>query len=85
MIPGLEEVDAVVSHDVNNPVLEAEPSRPDVRPEVLEGLWLAESRKRVTHNVQDNFENPDGVFPVYSDPVLEVFEKLRIEDRFTAF
>jgi hypothetical protein len=85
MIPGLEEVDQVIPDQVNDPMLETEPPRPDSRPEILEGFGLSQTRERVAHHVQDNIQNADRIPPVGLDPMLKVLEKCRVEDRFTAF
>ena len=85
MIPGLEEVYPIIPYEVNDPVLETESPRPDSRPEIREGFGFSDSAERVAPHVQDDIQNANGVPPVYPDPVLEVLEKGRIEDSFTAF
>jgi hypothetical protein len=69
MIPRLEEVYAVVPYEIDDAMLEAEPPRPYIRSEILEGFGLAEPGEGVAQDVQDELEDPDGVFPVYPGPV----------------
>ena len=85
MIPGLEEDDAVVLHNIDDPMLEAQSPRPDIGAKIRERLGLAESRERVAENVQDQVENSNGVSFVIPDPKLEILKKLWPECQFTLF
>lgn len=42
VIPSLEEIDAIVRDEVDDPVLLSQASRPDIRAQMPEGLRLAE-------------------------------------------
>ena len=85
MIPGLEEYDAVVLHDIDDPVFEAQPPGPDIRADVFEGLRLPKSSEGVVENVQNQVENSDRVFFIILDPKLEVPKKLWPEGQLTLF
>jgi hypothetical protein len=85
MIPGLEKDDAAVLHNIDDPMLKAQPSGPDIGAEVLEGFGFAESCERVAENVQDQVENSSGVSFVIPDPELKILEELGTERQFTLF
>src|SRR2546430_5975948 len=81
VIPRLQEVDAIVAHEVDDPVLRREPATPHARPEVLQGFRLADPGERVAHDRLDDREGAAGSARIGLAPPREVVAKLRLEDR----
>ena len=48
-----QEVDSIVSHEVDKAVFLGDPARPDVRPEVLDGFGFTNAFEGVTHDCFD--------------------------------
>jgi hypothetical protein len=80
VIPGLEEVNAVVTNEIHDPVLGREPPAPDVGAEMLERLRLADSLERIAHHGLDDLERAPGGPWLGFDPPAEVFTELTLED-----
>lgn len=80
MIPGLEEVDAIVGDEVDDPVLLGQSSRPDIRAQMPEGLGLAEPGERVSHHRLYERDNLESDTPVVFDPVPKVFSELVLKN-----
>jgi hypothetical protein len=53
MAPPGQELDPLVQHSVHDPMLVRQSPRPQVRAAVLQGLWLADSPKRIQLNLAD--------------------------------
>ncbi len=81
VIPRLQEVDAIVADEVDDPVLGREPATPHARPEVLQGFRLADPGERVAHDRLDDRERAAGSARIGLEPPREVVAKLRLEDR----
>src|SRR6266513_2640183 len=81
VIPRLQEVDAIVADEVDDPVLGREPATPHTGPEVLQGFRLADSGERVAHDRLDDREGAAGSARIGLEPPREVVAKLRLEDR----
>ena len=64
MISRLQEIDAGVSHEVDDAVLEAQPPRPQPGSQIFERLGLADPLERVGHHIEDDVERPDSDLPV---------------------
>src|SRR5436189_1306941 len=81
VIPRLQEVDAIVADEVDDPVLGREPATPHTGPEVLQGFRLADSGERVAHDRLDDREGAAGSARIGLEPPREVIAELRLEDR----
>jgi hypothetical protein len=64
MVSHLEELDAVVLHEINDSVRLGETARPRGGSEVSERLGLANASKRIAQNRLDELEHPDGYPPI---------------------
>ena len=80
VIPGLEEIDAIVRDEVDHAVLLGQASRPDVRAQMPEGLRLAEPGERVRHDRFDERGDLESDTSVVFDPVPEVFSELVLKN-----
>ena len=81
VIPRLQEVDAIVADEVDDPVLGREPATPHVRPEVFQRFRLADPTERVAHDRLDDRQRAAGRARIRLDPPREVVAELRLEDR----
>ena len=81
VIPRLQEVDAIVADEVDDPVLGREPATPHVRPEVFQRFRLADPTERVAHDRLDDRQRAAGRARISLDPPREVVAELRLEDR----
>src|SRR5947199_5444902 len=81
VIPRLQEVDAIVADEVDDPVLGREPATPHVRPEVFQRFRLADPTERVAHDRLDDRQRAAGRARISRDPPREVVAELRLEDR----
>lgn len=80
MVAGLEEVDAIVSDEVDEPVFLSQTAGPDVRAEMPKGFRLPEPRERVGHDGLDEVDNFESDTSVVLDPVAKVFAELVLKD-----
>ena len=85
MIPGLEEIDAVVPDKIHDAVLLGQSSRPNARGKIFERFRFADSTNRIPHDCFDKSENTEGGSAVCFDPVLQVLNKFRLENSVTPF
>ena len=76
MVAGLEEVDAVVSDEVDEPVFLGQTAGPDVGAEMPKGFWLPEPRERVGHDGFDKGDDFESDPSIVLDPVTKVFSEL---------
>ena len=76
-----QEVDAVVSNEIDEAVLLSDPSRPDVGSEMLDGFWFADAREGVAHDGLDELEESESSAAVGLNPELQVFPEFVLEDR----
>ena len=79
MIAGLEEVDAVVSDKINQPVLLGQSPRPDPGSQVFQGFRFAPAFEGISHDGLDKRERPQSGFPVGLDPPADVFPEFALE------
>lgn len=80
MVSRLEEIDTVVTHEVDEAMFLGETPRPHIRPQVPEGFWLAESPKRFVHDGIDQIDDLGRHLAILLDPVPKVFAKLVLKD-----
>jgi hypothetical protein len=80
MISGLQEVDPIISHQIDDPMFLRESSRPDACVKVLERLRFAESVERITHDGLDQLQDAQSDLPVLLYPILEILSKLILKD-----
>ncbi len=83
MVPGLEEVDAFVSDQIDDAVLLRQAPRPHVGAEIFDGFGLADSLKGISAHRLDEIEAAQRGLPVGRDPVSQVFEELLLENRYS--
>lgn len=81
MIPPLEEVDPIVTDEINDTVFLREPARPDPGSQVLEWLGLSDSGERVAQDRLDQFQCPKRDLSIGLDPQLQIFSELRLKNR----
>ena len=80
MVAGLEEVDAIVSDEVDEPVFLGQTAGPDVGAEVPKGFRLSEPRERVGHDDFYKMKDFESDSSVVLDPVTKVFSELVLKD-----
>lgn len=80
VVAGLQEVDAILTDQVHDAVLLRQTPRPGPRREILEGLRLPDSLKRIAQDRLDQIERSQRDTPVGLDPVPQVFAKLPLKD-----
>ena len=79
MISRLQKINATLLHQIHDAVLLRQPSRPDIRSEVLQRLRFANARERVTHNRLNEIKGTQRYFAVYFNPITEVFATFRLK------
>ena len=84
MIPGLQEIDAIVSNEIDDSVLLGQASGPEPLPEIFQGLRLVYPRERIMYNRLDNRDDTQSNSPSILDPESQVLQKLLLENRFAA-
>lgn len=47
MVSGLQEIDTIVAHQIDEAMLLGEPTRPRSRGKIFEGFWFADSGKGI--------------------------------------
>ena len=80
MIAGLQEIDDLGGHPVDDPMLLGEPSRPGSPKEMLEWFRFPNPRKRITQDRFNQIEEAKRGLPVRLDPEPEVIEKFGLKD-----
>ena len=80
MVAGLEEVDAIVSNEVDEPMLLGQTPEPDVGTEVPKRFRLSEPREWVGHDSFDKGEDFESYPSVVFDPETKVFSELVLKD-----
>jgi hypothetical protein len=80
VIPSLEEIDAIVGDEVDDPVLLGQPSRPDIRAQMPKGFRLAQTGKGVRHDGLDERHDLESDAPVLFDPVSKVLSELVLKN-----
>ena len=58
VVSALQEIDAIVAHEVDDAVLLRESPRPGVSCEMAQRLRFADPAKRVSHDIFDENEDP---------------------------
>jgi hypothetical protein len=54
----LQEVHAIVADEINQSILACDTSRPDIRADLLQVLWLSDAGKGISHYSVDQIKNP---------------------------
>jgi hypothetical protein len=85
VIAAHEEVDPVITHQVEESMLLRDSTGPDVRTQVPERFWLSDSAEGVTYHRFDEIQHTEGNAPVDIDPVPEIFPKLVLKDTDSRF
>ena len=75
-----QEVDTVVSHEVDEAMFLRDAPRPDVGPKMLDGLRLSDASERVAHHCLNELEQSKGSAAIGLNPELEVLPELVLED-----
>jgi hypothetical protein len=70
MIASLQEVDALISDQVNDPMLLRQTTRPRASRQILQRFWLADSGEWITYDCLDQIERAQGNLAVGCHPVL---------------
>ena len=65
-----QEVDTIVTHEVDEAVLLGNATGPDVGPEMLDGFGLSDALKGVAHHRFDELEDPEGNAAIGLNPEL---------------
>jgi len=82
MVPRLEEINAVVAHQVDDAMLLREAPGPYAGSEVLQRLGPSDASKGVPHDSLYHIQRPQGNLAVPSHPVPQVFSELRMKHGF---
>jgi hypothetical protein len=85
MIPGLEEIDAVVADKINDAVFLGQSSGPDSWGKIFESFGFGDSSKRIPYYGFDQGENTEGNLAIGLDPIPKVLDEFRLEDCVTFF
>ena len=80
MISALEKVDALIGHDVYDPMLRGEAARPDIGTEMAQRLRFGYSFEWSTHNCLHDREHTQRGFAIVLDPPLQILSKLLLND-----
>src|SRR3954452_12353068 len=83
VIAGLKELDAIVRHEVNQPMLLRKSPGPRSGSQILQRLRLPDSREWVAKDGFNKVERTKRDFPFVSNPEAKVFPKFGMEHRYT--
>src|SRR3954447_7800352 len=83
VIARLKELDPIVRHEVDQPMLLRESSRPRSGSQILQRLRLPDSREWVAKGGFDEIERTKRDLPIIGNPEAKVFPKLGMEHRYT--
>src|SRR5436305_1227048 len=81
VIAGLKELDSILRHKVNQPMLLGKAPRPRSSSQILQRLRLPDSRERIAKDRFDKIESTKRHLPVVGNPEAKVFPKFRMEHR----
>jgi hypothetical protein len=85
MVPGLQEVYALVAYQIDDAVVLGQPARPGARCEVAQGFGFADTLKRIAQDRLDQLQRPQSQLAVSCHPVAQIFQEFRVEDGLTVF
>lgn len=80
MVAGLQEINAIGTDPVHDPVLLGQSARPYPWGQVLQRFRLPDSRKRISDNGLNQIKRAQRSPPVSLNPVAEILNELRVED-----
>ena len=81
MIACLGEEDAVVFDSIDQAVLLSDAPRPDTGAEVAQRLGFADAIERIAADGFNQFENPQGGFPIRGNPMPRILQEIAVEDQ----
>lgn len=84
VIPGLQEVDWVVPHRVNHPMLLGEPPGPNITAQVAQAFGLTDTGKRIAQYRLNDVEATQCGFSIPVYPIPQVLNELLLERRCTS-
>lgn len=82
MVPGLEKVYPLFTHQINQPVLLGYATRPCSRRQVLQSFRVANAIEWIAKDVLNELNDSECGFSIVLYPVLQVFNKLGLKDGF---
>lgn len=82
MVPRLEEINAVVPHQVDDAMLSSEAPGPDAESEVFQRLGPSDAPKGVSHDSLHDIQRTQGDLAIRFHPVPKVFSELRMKHGF---
>jgi len=80
VVASLKEIEAVVPHQVDDPMLGGETAAPHVGPQVFQRLRLADAGEGIAHDGFHDLEGPSGGFRIGLDPPGKILAELVLED-----
>jgi len=81
----LQEIDAVITDEIDKSVFGSNPPRPDIWPELFEMLRFSDSGERITHHGLDELQDSESSLPVGVDPPAEILEAFWFDDQESRF
>jgi hypothetical protein len=81
MVPGLEEVNALIRETVYQPVLLANTTRPAACQHISQRLRLSQPLEWIAHDRLDEIQHSDCSAAFGFDPKTEILPELRLKDR----
>ena len=79
MIAGLQEIDAVIFYEINQPMFLGQPPRPDTGSQVFQRLGFAFPFERISHDGLDQGQRSQGCLPVVLNPPADVFSEFAVK------
>jgi hypothetical protein len=80
VVSALQELDSVGLDQVDAAMFLRDAPRPDICAKILQRLWFTDAVKRVPQNCLDQVQQPLGGAAVRLNPMLQVFQELRVAD-----
>jgi len=81
VIPGLQEIDSVPGHPINQAMFLGDPPGPSAGEQILQRLGLADASEGIAQNRLNQLKDAQCNGPVRLHPVTQVGSELRMEDR----
>ena len=80
MVPRLQEIDSIVTDQIDDAVLLRQATGPDAGAKIFQRFRFADPGEGISQNRLDEVQRPQGDPSLRFHPIAQVFEKLRLKN-----